>query len=147
MNSLFLAIASIVIVVLSGIVVAVIWNRLIELRRVLSIRRWVTHFICVHYGRVEDLTIHCSNDHEVPIAAGFDIALTGIRHLLSFSYGSGKVPCSFQSEKRESIGLRTPKLSPAVIVQATLGRGRALPKGFLRVFCRENVVRAGRPIG
>ena len=145
MNSITIAVASFVIAVIVGVVVVLIWNRLTELRRVLSIRRWVTNFIHVHYGRVEDLTIHCSHDREIPIAAGFDIALTGIRHLLSFDDAHGKAPCSFQSEQRQSIGLRTPKLSPAVIVQATIGKVKTLPRGFLRAFCRENALRSGRP--
>lgn len=145
MNSIDIAISGGVVGTLLAIIALLAWSRLAEFRRVLSVRRWVTRFIYVHYGRVEDLTIHCARDHKQPIAAGFDIALTGIRHLLNFSHVTGSNPCSFISETREAIGLRTPKLSPAVVVKATIGKVRTGPRGVVRVFCRENAGRAGRP--
>ena len=146
MNSIDIAVSGIVVGTLLAIIAVLAWNRLSEFRRVLSVRRWITRFIYVHYGRVEDLTIHCTRDHEQPIAAGFDVTLTGMRHLLNFTYVDENNPCTFLSETRETIGLLTPKLSPAVVVKATIGKVRAVPRGILRVFCRENAVRAGRPI-
>ena len=146
MNSIEIAVLGIVVGTSLAVITVLIWNRLTESMRVRGVRRWVTRYVCMHYGGVEDLTIHCSSNQRLPIGAGFDIASTGIRHLLSFTtHVGGAIPCSFLSETRESIGLRTPKLSPAVIAKATIGKLRPSPRGFLRVYCRENAGSVRRP--
>jgi hypothetical protein len=146
MNITYVVVVASLIIGLAASGIAILgWNRWSEFKRILAVRRWIKHFIYVHYGRVNDLTIDCSGDRESPIAAGFDGAVTGIRHLLSFGYAGGKVPCTFLSEKREAIEAQAPKVSTAVIVTTTGAKAKILPLNFLRVFCRENAGRASRP--